>query len=149
LPVERDGFFDVMLQNELRKLNTHLPKNRKTIRELLTENEPSVSTVGGEKAIMKRSEVEALSAELPDALRDRVRLPLVLLRRRELGPGAFTLLGDDYEEYALSKILGEYDGTLVEFQRSRQSPTVFYKPQVSELTRRFHSLIVIGFGLSE
>jgi uncharacterized protein (UPF0216 family) len=147
--VERDGFFDVMLQNELRKLNTHLPKNRKTIRELLTENEPSVSTVGGEKAIMKRSEVEALSAELPDALRDRVRLPLVLLRRRELGPGAFTLLGDDYEEYALSKVLGEYNGTLAEFQRSRESPTVFYKPQVSELTRRFHSLIVVGFGLSE
>jgi len=147
--VERDGFFDVMLQNELRKLNTHLPKNRKTIRELLTENEPSVSTVGGEKAIMKRSEVEALSAELPDALRDRVRLPLVLLRRRELGRGAFTLLGDDYEEYALSKVLGEYNGTLAEFQRSRESPTVFYKPQVSELTRRFHSLIVVGFGLSD
>jgi uncharacterized protein (UPF0216 family) len=147
--VKSDGFFDVMLQNELRKLNTHLPKNRKTIRELLTENEPSVSTVGGEKAIMKRSEVEALSAELPDALRDRVRLPLVLLRRRELGPGAFTLLGDDYEEYALSKVLGEYNGTLAEFQRSRESPTVFYKPQVSELTRRFHSLIVVGFGLSE
>ena len=147
--MERDGFFDVMLQNELRKLNTHLPKNRKTIRELLTENEPSVSTVGGEKAIMKRSEVEALSAELPDALRDRVRLPLVLLRRRELGRGAFTLLGDDYEEYALSKVLGEYNGTLAEFQRSRESPTVFYKPQVSELTRRFHSLIVVGFGLSD
>ena len=149
MPVERDGFFDVMLQNELRKLNTHLPKNRKTIRELLTENEPSVSTVGGEKAIMKRSEVEALSAELPDALRDRVRLPLVLLRRRELGRGAFTLLGDDYEEYALSKVLGEYNGTLAEFQRSRESPTVFYKPQVSELTRRFHSLVVVGFGLSD
>jgi uncharacterized protein (UPF0216 family) len=147
--VDRDGFFDVMLQNELRKLNTHLPKNRKTIRELLTENEPSVSTVGGEKAIMKRSEVEALRAELPDALRDRVRLPLVLLRRREFGPGAFTLLGDDYEEYALSKVLGEYNGTLAEFQRSRESPTVFYKPQVSELTRRFHSLIVVGFGLSD
>jgi uncharacterized protein (UPF0216 family) len=147
--VDRDGFFDVMLQNELRKLNTHLPKNRKTVRELLTENEPSVSTVGGEKAIMKRSEVEALSAELPDALRDRVKLPLVLLRRRELGAGAFTLLGDDYEEFALSKILGEYQGTLAEFQQSRESPTVFYKPQVSELTRRFHSLIVVGFGLSD
>lgn len=147
--MDRENFFDAMLQNELRKLNTHLPKNRKTIRELLSENEPSVSTVGGEKAIMKRSEVETLSAELPDTLRDRVRLPLVLLRRRELGPGAFTLLGDDYEEYALSKILGEYQGTLAEFQRSRESPTVFYKPQVSELTRRFHSLIVVGFGLSD
>ena len=147
--MDRDGFFDVMLQNELRKLNTHLPKNRKTIRELLAEEQPSVSTVGGEKANMKKSEVEALSAGLPDALRDKVRLPLVLLRRRELGPGAFTLLGDPNEEYAVSNILGEYDGTLAEFQRSRQSATVFYKPQVSELTRRFHSLVVVGFGLSE
>jgi len=147
--VDRDGFFDVMLQNELRKLNTHLPKNRKTIRELLAEEQPSVSTVGGEKANMKKSEVEALSAGLPDALRDKVRLPLVLLRRRELGPGAFTLLGDPNEEYAVSNILGEYNGTLAEFQQSRQSATVFYKPQVSELTRRFHSLVVVGFGLSE
>jgi len=147
--VDRDGFFDVMLQNELRKLNTHLPKNRKTIRELLAEEQPSVSTVGGEKANMKKSELEALSAGLPDELRDKVRLPLVLLRRRELGPGAFTLLGDPNEEYAVSNILGEYNGTLAEFQRSRQSPTVFYKPQVSELTRRFHSLVVVGFGLSE
>ena len=147
--MDRDGFFDVMLQNELRRLNTHLPKNRKTIRELLAEEQPSVSTVGGEKATMKKSEVEALSAGLPDELRDKVRLPLVLLRRRELGPGAFTLLGDPNEEYAVSNILGEYNGTLAEFQRSRQSPTVFYKPQVSELTRRFHSLIVVGFGLSE
>jgi len=147
--VDRDGFFDVMLQNELRKLNTHLPKNRKTIKELLAEEQPSVSTVGGEKATMKKSEVEALSAGLPDELRDKVRLPLVLLRRRELGPGAFTLLGDPNEEYAVSNILGEYNGTLAEFQRSRQSPTVFYKPQVSELTRRFHSLVVVGFGLSE
>ncbi len=147
--MDRDGFFDVMMQNELRKLNTHLPKNRRTIRELLAEEQPSVSTVGGEKATMKKSEVEALSAGLPDELRDKVRLPLVLLRRRELGPGAFTLLGDPNEEYAVSNILGEYNGTLAEFQRSRQSPTVFYKPQVSELTRRFHSLIVVGFGLSE
>ena len=147
--MDRDGFFDVMLQNELRKLNTHLPKNRKTIKELLAEEQPSVSTVGGEKATMKKSEVEALSAGLPDELRDKVRLPLVLLRRRELGPGAFTLLGDPNEEYAVSNILGEYNGTLAEFQRSRQSPTVFYKPQVSELTRRFHSLVVVGFGLSE
>src|SRR2546421_6580685 len=138
-----------MLQNELRKLNTHLPKNRKTIRELLAEDQPSVSTVDGEKAIMKKSEVEALSAELPVALGDKVRLPIILLRKREMGPGAFTLLGDDYEEYALSKVLAEYSGTFTEYQRSRESARVFYKPQVSELMRRFHSLIVVGFGLSD
>jgi uncharacterized protein (UPF0216 family) len=147
--VDRDGFSDVMLQNELRKLNTHLPKNRKTIRELLSEDPPTVPTVGGAKVTMKKSEVQALSAELPDELRDKVKLPIVLLRRRELGAGAFTLMGDSYEEYALSRLLGDYKGTLADFKRSRESSTVFYKPQVSELMRRFHSLIVIGFGLSE
>lgn len=147
--MDRDRFLDVTLQNELRELNKHLPKNRKTIRELLTEDPPTVSTVGGEKVTMKKSEIEALSAELPDPLRDRIKLPLVFLRRRELGAGAFALLGDSYEEYALSKLLDDYKGTLADFIRSRESPTIFYKPQLSELMRRFHSLIVVGFGISE
>ncbi|HEV2118866.1 MAG TPA: DUF61 family protein [Candidatus Bathyarchaeia archaeon] len=138
-----------MLQNELRRLNTHLPKNRKTIRELMTEDQPTVPTVGGEKLALKKSEVEDLRAELPDELLDRVKLPIVLLRRRDLGAGAFTLLGDTYEEYALSKLLGENKGTLADFIRSRPSSLVFYKPHVSELMRRFHSLIIIGFGLSD
>src|SRR5256712_8745901 len=138
-----------MLQNELRKLNTHLPKNRKTIRELLAEDQPTVSTVSGEKVAMKKAEIEALTAELPEALRDKVKLPIVLLRRRELGAGAFTLLGDSYEEYALSKVLGDYDDSQADLRQARESPKVFYKPQVSELMRRFHSLIVVGFGLSE
>ncbi len=147
--MDRDRFLDVTLQNELRELNKHLPKNRKTIRELLTEDPPTVSTVGGEKVTMKKNEVGALSAELPDSLRDRVKLPIVFLRRRDLGAGAFTLLGDSYEEFALSKLLGDYKGTLEDFIRSHGSPTIFYKPQISELMRRFHSLIVVGFGLSE
>jgi len=147
--VDRDGFFDAMVQNELRKLNTHLPKNRKTIRELLAEDQPTVSTVSGEKVTMKKAEIEALSAELPEALRGKVKLPIVLLRRRDLGAGAFTLLGDSYEEYALSRVLGDYDGAEPDFRQARESAKVFYKPQVSELMRRFHSLIVVGFGLSE
>ena len=148
-PLDRDGLVDVMLQNELRKLNTHLPKNRKTVGELLAEDPPTVSTVGGEKFTMKKAELEALSAELPEELRERVKLPIVLLRRRELGAGAFTLLGDSYEEYALSKLLGVDEGTLADFGQARESSMVFYKPQVSELMRRFHSLIVVGFGLAE
>ena len=135
-----------MLQNELRKLNTHLPKNRKTARELLTEDDPTVSTVSGDRLALKKPELEALRAELPDELLDRLKLPIVVLRRRDLGAGAFTLLGDSYEEYALSKLLDEYNGTLSDFIRTRPSSVVFYKPQISELMRRFHSLVVIGFG---
>jgi uncharacterized protein len=147
--MERDRLLDTMLQDELRKLNKHLPRDRKTLQELLSEDSPEVNTIGGETVHLRKSEVEAFSASLPDSLLDRVKLPLVLLRRRELGAGAFTLLGDVYEEYALAKLVNGFKGTFADFKESKDPLLVFYKPQVSELMRRFHSLITVGFGLSE
>ena len=138
-----------MVQDELRKLNRHLPKNRKILRELLSEESPEFTTVGGETVHLRKNEIETFSASLQDNLLDRVKLPLVLLRRRDLGAGAFTLLGDAYEEYALAKLLNNFAGTFADFKESKDPFPVFYKPQVSELMRRFHSLITIGFGLSE
>ena len=82
-------------------------------------------------------------------LLDRVKLPIVLLRRRDLGAGAFTLLGDVYEEYALAKLVNDFEGTFADFKESKDPFLVFYKPQVSDLMRRFHSVITVGFGLSE
>lgn len=147
--MDRDRILDTMLQDELRKLNRHLPKNRKTVRELLSEDSPEVTTVGGETLQLRKNEVETFSSTLPDDLLDRVKLPLVFLRRRDLGPGAFTLLGDVYEEYALAKLLNDFKGTFADFEESKDPLLVFYKPQVSELIRRFHSLMAVGFGLSE
>jgi len=143
-----DRFVDTMLKEEMRKLNTHLPKQRRTIQELLAQDEQSVQSVDGNRIIMKKSELQELAKSLPENFLNRVRLPLVMLRRTELGPGAFSLLGDSAEEYAMSRILTGKQETLEEFRKSQNGPTVFYKPQVSELLRRFHSLIVIGFGVS-
>lgn len=145
----KDRVFDTMLREEIRRLNAHLPKSRRTIRELLGEETPSVTTVDGGRIVMKRSELEELAASLPEEARDKVRLPLVLLRRAELGPGAFTLLGDTLEEFALCRIVNGFQGTYEEFKRTRAGPHIFYKPQISDLLRRYHSLVVMGFGVSE
>jgi len=140
---------DTMLRDELRKLNAHLPKTRKTVRELLDEESPSVSTVGGGRIAMKKTEIEELSSVLDDNLRDKVKLPIVLLRSRELGPGAFKLLGDSSEEHALNKVLRQGSDDSSGQDAARNQGIVFYKPEVSELKRRFHSLVVIGFGLAD
>lgn len=145
----RDRFVDTMLREEMRRLNAHLPKNRRTVKDLLKEDSPSVLTVDGGKIVMKKSELEELAESLPEEVADRVKLPLVLLRRTELGPGAFTLLGDTAEEFGLSKITGGFTGTYEEFRNRQEKQSLFYKPQVSDLMRRFHSLLVIGFGVSE
>ncbi len=144
----RDKLVDTMLREEMRRLNAHLPKNRRTVKDLLREDLPSVPTVDEGKIIMKKSELEEFATALPEEVMDRVRLPLVLLRRTELGAGAFTLMGDPAEEFALSKIAKGYEGSFDDFKRNHREK-LFYKPQVSELMRRFHTLLVIGFGAQE
>lgn len=144
----RDRLVDTMLREEMRRLNAHLPKARRAVKDLLKEDPPSVPTVDGAKIIMKKSELEEFATALPEEVRDRVRLPLIFLRRTELGAGAFTLMGDAAEEFALSKMAKGYEGSLDDFKRNHREK-LFYKPEISELMRRFHTLLVIGFGGQE
>ena len=142
-----EGLADKILKDELRRLNAHLPKARRGLKELLSEDPPSVPTVDGKKIVMNLDELKELAKALPEQAMERVKLPLVMLRRTELGPGSFVLLGDKMEEFALSRVLGTFEGGYEDFKREWATAKVFYKPQVSELLRRFHSLVVIGFGI--
>jgi uncharacterized protein (UPF0216 family) len=143
---DRDKFTDVVLRDEFRRLNSHLPKIRRTLGELLAENSPEVPTVSGHSIRIKKDELELLSRSLPVGARQSVRIPLVLLRRRDMGTGAFTVLGDPYEEYAVSVLAEAFKGTYEEFKIHHKTVTTIYRPQVSMLLRQFHSLLVIGFG---
>lgn len=145
----RDRLADTILREEMRRLNAHLPKDRRTLKELLKEDLPSVPTVDGGEIIMKRSELEQLASSLPEELTERVRLPLVFLRRTELGSGAFTLIGDSAEEFVLSRIAQGYAGSYDDFRKTPGGNHLFFKPEVSDLMRRFHTLLVIGFGVPE
>ena len=144
--IDNDRFTSALLKDDLRKLNSHLPKQRRTLAELLRESSPSVGSVSGDQIRMKKSELEELARSLPATAQERVRLPLILLRRSDLGPGAYTVLGDPYEEYAVSILSKPSGPNFEEFKRQRTSPSVFYKPEVGQLLRRFHSLVTIGFG---
>lgn len=140
-----DRVADSVLRQELRHLNSHLPKERRTLIDLLEETQPTVTSVSGHSIRMKKEELFEMSNMLPEEISRRVRLPIVLLRRRDLGTGAFTVLGDRYEEYATLLLAGSVKSSFEDFKRETQNITI-YKPQVSELLRKFHSLIVIGFG---
>ena len=49
----------------------------------------------------------------------------------------------------MSKIAKGFTGTYEEFKKKQEKQSLFYKPQVSDLMRRFHSILVIGFGAAE
>jgi len=98
---------------------------------------------------MKTRELEELSHSLPTEAGTRVRLPIVFLRRRDLGPGAFTVMGGRYEEYALLLLAESFQGSFEQFKEQKPESVVLFKPQISLLMRRFHSLLVLGFGSSD
>lgn len=138
--------FDALLGGELRKLNTHLPKQRRSLKQLLTETDPNLPAVDGSSIVLKKDEIEQLARIVPPEYYDAVKLPLIILRRMELGKSVYTVSGDKVEEFTVRKILGRtaegYQAMYLE-----DTPLFLYRPDVSELMRRFHSLVVIAFGI--
>jgi len=98
---------------------------------------------------MKKDELEELSRSLPAEANTRVKLPIVLLRRRDLGPGAYTVMGDRYEEYAMLLLAESFKGSFEEYREQKSDMVILFKPQISLLMRRFHSLLILGFGISD
>jgi len=141
-----DRSLDAILAREVRKLNAHLPRKRRTLSELLAAADPSVETVDGTSIFLGRAELEELSRVVPQRYHDRLRLPLILLRRMDLGKSIYTVAGEPVEEFTVRKILGASETDHVQVSID-EKPFLGYRPQGSELLRKFHSLFVIGFGV--
>jgi uncharacterized protein (UPF0216 family) len=137
---------NAVLGHEIRKLNTHLPKQRCSLSDLLKEKDPNIKAIDGSDIILKKSELEELAMIVPAEYQDRLRLPIIVLRRIELGRSIYTVAGERIEEFTVRKILGLTNEEYYQMYKG-QEETFLYRPQVTELLRRFHSLIVIGFGI--
>ena len=141
-----DRAMDAVLGHELRKLNTHLPKQRRSLSELLKLKDPTVEASDGSSIALTTTDLEELAKIVPVEYRDRLRLPIIILRRMDLGNSIYTVSSEGVEEFTVKKILGLTKDEYYQMYRNRE-PTFLYRPQVTELLRRFHSLFVIGFGV--
>jgi uncharacterized protein (UPF0216 family) len=143
-PMERA--LDAVLTHEIRKLNTHLPKHRRKMSDLMKSTDPTIEAVDGTSILLRTVEMEELSRIVPMEYQDRLKLSIVILRRMEFGKSTYTVSGEPIEEFTVKKILGE---TTVDFHQMYLDRESFflYRPQVVELLRKYHSLFVIGFGL--
>ena len=138
--------FDALLGREIRKLNTHLPKHRRTLKELLRDEDPTLPTVDGSTIVLRKEETQELAQIVPPEYHDSLKLPIIILRRMELGRSLYTVSGDKVEEFTVKKILGKTTDDYHTMYLDDKT-LYLYRPDVSELLRRFHSLVVIGFGI--
>ena len=103
---------DALLKEETRKLNLHLPRERKTLDQLLAEDAPSVKTADGSEIIMNWNALEKFAQLTPPHLWRKVRLPIVLMRRLDLGKSVFVVLGDDSERSIVKQMWGIADADM-------------------------------------
>jgi len=128
-----------ILSREIERINDHLPRESRTLRELLEMKEPKVLTRAGDELIMDRKELEFLADIVPAHHHDKLRLPIIILRMIEMGEGVYMICGGDLEAQVIAKVLGpnavHYDG----------SRAFLYKPYIAILRSKLRTTTVIGF----
>ncbi|MEM0217238.1 MAG: DUF61 family protein [Candidatus Nezhaarchaeales archaeon] len=128
-----------MLAKEIEKINDHLPRECKTLKELLEMDEPKVLTRSGDELIIDKRELEMIASMLPAQHHNKLRLPIIVLRIIEMGEGVYMICGGDLEVQVINKVLGQ------EAVYCHNGKAFLYKPYVALLRSRLRTTTVIGF----
>lgn len=134
---------DKIIEHEIDTLNDHLPRARTRLSDLLKEEDPHFMTRSGEKSIFKAEELEWLSKEVPKQFHYFIRLPIVLLRRLDYGPGIHSVSGNKTELFMIHKVLG-YDDLEWEKLAAWKPVEQLARPQVQILRQKMPSTTSLG-----
>jgi len=132
-----------LIEHDIDTLNDHLPRARIRFSDLLKEDNPHFVTRSGEKSVFKSEELEWLSKEVPKQFHSSIRLPIVLLRRIDYGPGIHSVSGNRTELFMIHRVLG-YDDLAWENLNTWKSDERLARPQVQILRQKMPSTTSIG-----
>lgn len=138
---------DRMLEHDIDTLNDHLPHARINLVDLLKQEDPHFITRSGEKSVFKVKELEWLSKEIPKQFHDSIRLPIVLLRRLDYGPGIHSVSGNKTELFMIHKVLG-YDDLAWDNFATWKTVERLVRPQVQILRKKMPSTTTLGIVLT-
>ena len=69
---------DRLLKKQIMVLNRHIPRRRKTLKELLEEEKPHVLGTDGSRHRFKKKELDKISSMIPEGSWGRLKLPLYI-----------------------------------------------------------------------
>ena len=134
-----DKAFDALIGHEIRRINNHLPKQRKILKHLLAQDgDTTIEAIDGTKILLRRAELQAIGSIVPMEHHEKLRNPFIILRRMEMGKSTRSVYNSE-NSWANERLISR------DVQHTEQ--LFLYKPKVAELVGKFHSLIVIAFGI--
>jgi len=99
-----DKMLQEYLRDELRVLNAHLPRNQKSLAELLREEYPHVVCNDGSTHLFKRKELEYLASLIDADMQGALPLPILVELGQNQAEAAVICVGEITEE-VISKVL--------------------------------------------
>ncbi|MHA1576237.1 MAG: DUF61 family protein [Candidatus Thorarchaeota archaeon] len=137
-------FIERLIEQEIDSANDHLPVRKVPLDELIASDNPSFKTRGGEVSAFLTSEISMLAEEVPSIHHSSIRLPIVILRRRDLGSGIYTATGSKIELFLIQRFLELDSLGWDEINRWKQVER-FARPQIQVLRRKLSSTTQLGF----
>ena len=127
----------------LQTLNRHLPKRRKTLRELLEEDKPSIKSMDGSTHSFDKKELEKIASMIPEWEHDKLRLPIYLEMSSSMERGAIKITGR-IECRMINRILHEVEKT--EKIEERDSLIIYY-PHLKKIRKELQTTTQFMFTL--
>ncbi|TET74978.1 MAG: DUF61 family protein [Candidatus Heimdallarchaeota archaeon] len=144
------GFDDKLsnfLKHEIDSINMHLPKKRVTLEQALKGYNYYVSRENNQLYIDKK-EIDLLQSLCPQELFTSVQLPILIIRRRDIGQGTYVISGELIEQYLVLKTLEKIEIDWAKFleEQIASKEIYLYKPDLIQVRKKLPTSTVIGFS---
>lgn len=126
-------------------MNDHLPRRTVPLDELLREERPAIKARDGTDLWIDKDELLMIANLVPVDLHSRLYLPIILIRRMDLGEELFTISGGKLEAFLAAKILGITENDFASYEGA-DIPQYLYRRQVQGLRRKLRTLSATGFA---
>ena len=128
-----DRLLRMLLAEELRIANKHLPVQRRSLKELLSMEYPHVVLRDGSIHFFRKRELLELAKYVTDTEAERLMLPIVVVMRPDLGEGT-AVIQDEVGAIVVARILGI----------EPRSPLYIYRPHVARLRELFDTVVQVA-----
>ncbi|MBD3189652.1 MAG: DUF61 family protein [Candidatus Heimdallarchaeota archaeon] len=140
-----EKIIDLIWSLDIERMNDHLPREKKTLVELLSVDQPQIHTKKGGIHRFKKKHLQIVAELIPEKEWKNIKLPIVLLRRTDLEKGLFSISGGKGELYIIYKLLGKTSDSFPLFKMKEHRPYI-WKPEAFTAIRKLGSIFVIGYG---
>lgn len=114
-------------QKLIAMMNKHVPSTRKTLRDLMGQNEPAYAGKDGNTYHISKDELELIASQIEDYERGSIKIPILIMTDTSCPGGAWKVMGM-IETKVVSRIVGREPDTPEEIR--------FFHPHFVDLRRR-------------